>query len=742
MIIHEIIEKLHEKGVQLSIMGETTLRVEAPEGSLTEVQWEWLAKKKPILIEYLQKKRAVETSNTTASKEETCAHCKNTVEYYSDTGVPSCKHHRLLISEQQCATLPALKRITQTDFFLQDIEEIQQCLSREKKPICLDLETTGLKAHKEKIISLALGRPGQVFLLDLRPYYGLSAEWQAQWRYALRTLLQQADVTWVGHNLKFDAGFLQVHFGIQLCKMYDTMLVEQLIHGVGLLDPDVPVNLQAVATRYRLPVRKEARQWFAGLDLRPEEWAAPFPPEQLAYMIQDIQVPYQIGQLQQKQLQKNDLKRIVAIENQAIPAITALEQRGVLIDQTLWREILATKYERQLHLEAELTELLSTAFSNKGPQRSSSYQQTMVAWDEVSPRPPRGPEINLKSSVQLLKGLNAMGIEVSSTSEDTLEPLAGTFPVIAKLLQWKKLQKFRSAFGENLLEMIDSDGRLRCDYAQIGALSGRIICSRPNLQQIPSKEKNEDENIRRCFIAPPGHKLLKADLSNIELRILAEVANDETLLRMFAEGADLHEETARLMFNLPPETDTRKHLYKGQYPARALAKTINYGLAYGMGARGLANRAGIPEDVAKQLMETYFQTYSGIARWLRITAQQTLRRGYGVTLAGRRRPFIVNEKTDRATRASMERSAKNHPIQGTNADIMKRMLHLLQKNLPSEVTLVLAVHDEVVLECPDHLLEPAEQILKQAMEQACRDFLKVVHIPEAEVLIDEYWRKE
>jgi DNA polymerase-1 len=342
----------------------------------------------------------------------------------------------------------------------------------------------------------------------------------------------------------------------------------------------------------------------------------------------------------------------------------------------------------------------------------------------------------------LLVALAAMGIRVISTRESSLEPYAAQSPLIAKLLQWKKLQKFNSSFGENILAVIGPDGRLRGDFAQIGAASGRIICSKPNLQQIPSHEKNEDENIRRCFIAPEGYRLLKADLSNIELRILAEVAQDSELLRLFAEGADLHSETAKLMFNLPPETDTRKYLYKGKAPARDIAKTINYGLAYGMGAQGLAARVGVSEDVARELMNTYFSTYAGVARWLRTTAKQALQQGYAVTLAGRRRPFVVSPFADRALRGAMERSAKNHPIQGLNADIIKRALALLYERLPDAAHIVLAVHDEVVVECPEHTIETVEQTLKDAMVHACRDFLHVVHIPEPDVIVASYWKKD
>ncbi|GLV56321.1 hypothetical protein KDH_31620 [Dictyobacter sp. S3.2.2.5] len=663
--------------------------------------------------------------------------------------------------------------MTQEAFFLHDVCcEIAEALGQITGPIALDLETTGLNALHDRVVSIMIGIPGRVYILDMRPYYDLSPESQKEWRRALQAVFQTPTVTWIGHNLKFDWKFLSAHFAIQLPQVYDTMLVEQLIHGSGLSEKEFSVSLQQTAARYQISVEKEPRAWFPRLHMRPE-WSLPFPAQQLAYMVQDIEVPYRIYERQQQRIHELDLARIAQVENQALPALAAMELRGVLIDQTLWRSMLQKKAERQQILEQEIATTLGKALQKaydthqralqaeeqrlmhayQSERTSSSWpafrKEGLASWKadhKAPPRPSRTPQgdptINLASSTQLLAALSSMGIHVISTRESSLEPYAARFPLIAKLVQWKKLQKFNSSFGENILAVIGSDGRLRGDFAQIGAASGRIICSKPNLQQIPSHEKNEDENIRRCFIAPAGYKLLKADLSNIELRILAEVAQDRELLRLFAEGADLHAETAKLMFNLPPETDTRGYLYKGKASARDIAKIINYGLAYGMGAQGLAARVGVSEDVAKELMINYFNTYAGVARWLRTTAKQALKQGYAVTLAGRRRPFIATPLDDQAARGAMERSAKNHPIQGLNADIIKRALALLYQRLPETAHIVLAVHDEVVLECPEQNIIEVEGILKDAMVQACRDFLTVVHIPEPDVLVESYWKKD
>jgi DNA polymerase-1 len=309
------------------------------------------------------------------------------------------------------------------------------------------------------------------------------------------------------------------------------------------------------------------------------------------------------------------------------------------------------------------------------------------------------------------------------------------------LLEWKELEKFVTAFGKSLLRHVEDDGRIHASFDQLGAVSGRITCRDPNLQQIPKPQKGaEAEDLRSCFIAPEGYKLLVADLSNIELRILADVSRDSTMLKFFAEGKDLHSETARLMFKLGPDVDPKKHLING-VKARDIAKTINFGLAYGMGATGLAGRVGVDLETAKQLMNKYFATYKGVAGYLKQSGRKGTEQGYTVSLSGRRRSFSRAQLTDNKQRGEAERAAKNHPIQGTNADILKRALALLSERLPHGVHVVLTVHDEIVLETPLAQVEDAENLLKVAMIDACRDFLQHVEIPEPDVLIADYWVK-
>lgn len=587
----------------------------------------------------------------------------------------------------------------------------------------LDLETTGLNPRKTKIITIALGTADKVWTIDVRDFYACTDEGKVQWREALQSLLHREDISWAGHNLKFDWSFLAVHFDVRLRKVYDTMVAERLIHN----GERVSVSLLNAAARYGLDITKEERNWFVDLDQRPE-WEESLPPEQRAYIEQDIKVPHVLIGKQKEAVERLELQRVIALENSALPVIAAMEVKGFAVDVARWESILKVQKARQLTLTAQLKQRLGMALANQ-----EGIQQGVLFGERAL------PDLNLGSSGQLLKGLHALGIEVSGTSKDALEDVRSEHEIIPQVLEWKKLEKFVTAFGTSLLQWVERDGRIHATFDQLGADSGRITCREPNLQQIP-KPQDDDTNIRSCFIAQEGCKLLVADLSNIELRILAEVSQDPTMLRFFAEGKDLHSETAKLMFKLSPETDTKKHLING-VKARDIAKTINFGLAYGMGARGLAGRVGVELETAKKLMQTYFATYRGVDEYLKRTGRRGAKEGYAVSLSGRRRLFAQEDLADPVKRGRVERAAKNHPIQGTNADILKRALALLIERLPEGVSVVLTVHDEIVLEASVNSLDIAEKLLKESMMDACREFLKQVTIPEPDVLIAEYWVK-
>ncbi len=646
----------------------------------------------------------------------------------SPSGPPVGEQERVAVPQMVDGLPEALEPVVAPSSVLagsyQTAEQVLALAHRfpDAKHLVLDLETTGLDPRRCRVVTLAIGTPGQVAIIDLRGYYAAGFAEQQAWRDALQQLLHR-DVLWIGHNLKFDWSFLAVQFGMELGRIYDTMLVEKLLHA----GDHVSASLLNSAERYGITVTKEQRSWFIDLDRRPAEWAAPLPEAQLAYIRQDIEVPSQIYEKQQEVLARHDLARVVSLEHQALPAVAAMEVHGVCVDVERWRGILEARHQQRIELEGQIKQVLGEALARTLPAQAVLFGEPVL------------PSVQLSSSDQLKEALHALGVAVTSASKEALQEVQQAHPVITQLLEWKALEKFETAFGENLLGYVTSVGRIHATFDQLGAASGRVICREPNLQQIPRPMGKDDPyDLRHCFVAPQGCKLLIADLSNIELRILAEVSGDQTMLRFFAEGKDLHSETARLMFQIPKDVDPRAHIVNGK-SARDIAKTINFGLAYGMGAQGLANRVGVDLETARALMGTYFATYKAVSKYLGRSGKEGIAKGYAASLSGRKRFFSDEEL--RARRGEVERSAKNHPIQGTNADILKCALALLSQRLPVGVHVVLTVHDEVVLECPDELVSEATQVLKAAMVQGCREYLTTVAIPEPEVLIKGYWAK-
>ncbi len=727
----ELLQDLQKRDIRLECAGDK-LRYDAPKGGLTPELRTVLIEQKAALLALLSEVASQHEAGQASTEEEiatVCSLCGAEVECYSDQGIAYCLQH--WTEHLQSAAVPATSEHGSTTPSSAPLTSVQEILAlagqvSEMHPasLVLDLETTGLDPRTSKVITLAFGTPGKVTIIDLRGYYMASSAQQQAWEDALQQLLHREDILWIGHNLKFDWSFLAQQFGVKLGQVYDTMLVEKLLHAGG----HVSASLQASAERYGMTVTKEQRSWFIDLERCPSEWTAPLPEAQLTYIRQDIEVPYQIYERQQEAIAQHDLARVVSLEQQVLPAIATMELRGVCIDVEHWRSILEARHQQKAELERQIKQLLGEALARRQPAQETLFGEVTL------------PVVNLRSSDQLIQALHALDVHVTSASKEGLQEVAQHHAVIPRLVEWKALEKFETSFGENLLSYVTAEGRIHATFDQLGAASGRVICREPNLQQIPKPtEKNDPYDLRRCFVAPQGCKFLIADLSNIELRILAEVSADPTMLRFFAEGKDLHSETARLMFKLPMDVDPKVHLVNGK-KARDIAKTINFGLAYGMGAQGLANRVGVDLETARELMRTYFATYQAVSKYLTRSGKEGIARGYAMSLSGRRRFFSDEEMKVR--RGEAERSAKNHPIQATNADILKSALALLYNRLPIGIHVVLTVHDEIVLECPDEMVVEATQILKEVMVQACREYLKVVHIPEPDVLVDTYWKKD
>jgi len=286
--------------------------------------------------------------------------------------------------------------------------------------------------------------------------------------------------------------------------------------------------------------------------------------------------------------------------------------------------------------------------------------------------------------------------------------------MIARLLEYRELGKLKSTYVDALPQMVGKDGRIHTSFHQTGAITGRIASSDPNLQNIPIRSTVGQE-IRRAFVARPGHVFLAADYSQVELRILAHVSQDEALLEAFRQDQDIHRTTAAAVYNIPVENVT--------YNQRRFAKAVNFGLIYGMGAFRLARDSELTLAEAEKYIKAYFDRFPGIQKYLDETKELAKKQGYVETLLGRRRYFPVFRGTmtgqNRQSWLRAEREAVNHPIQGTAADIIKlAMIELFDRLRPFQAQLLLQVHDELLLELPEEEVEAVRPLMVETMMNA------------------------
>jgi len=365
-----------------------------------------------------------------------------------------------------------------------------------------------------------------------------------------------------------------------------------------------------------------------------------------------------------------------------------IERNGVLIDKALLQQQSHELAQRIVALEQEAYELAGQPFNLSSPKQL-------------------GEILFVKQGLPIVKK-TATG--APSTNEEVLEKLAEDHPLPARILEHRSLAKLKSTYTDKLPLMINPEtGRVHTNYAQAVAVTGRLASNDPNLQNIPVRTA-EGRRIREAFIAPPGHVIVSADYSQIELRIMAHISQDENLLRAFAEGVDVHKATASEVFGVPVEEVSSEQ--------RRYAKVINFGLIYGMSGFGLAQNLGIERSAANAYIERYFHRFAGVKRYMDDTRTQAKEKGYVETVFGRRLWLPEINSPNGPSRAGAERAAINAPMQGTAADLIKLAMVAVQDTLDAEgraSKIIMQVHDELVLEVPEAELDWARAEVPRLM---------------------------
>src|SRR5437762_6148209 len=556
-----------------------------------------------------------------------------------------------------------------------------------KHAIGLDTETTDLDPYTARLRLIQLAAPDGVYIVDLHRFNDDMKRSEAL--ASLRQMLAAPRPIKIAHNAKFDAKFIRHNLGVDIGGLFDTLLASQLV-SAG--DIEQRHGLEAIAGRYLNEAVDKSE--------RLSNWEFELSEAQLQYAARDAAVLIPLRDKLIERIKSLDLVRCAQLEFECVMPVVDLELAGFYMNKERWLEQLAIVEEKRAELANELQEMLG-----EGAAQASLFG------------PPRA-NINLDSQQQVTEALNRLGIPLpDSTRNWKLQPLATQYPVVAKLLEYRTMQKALTSYGENMVQFINpTTGRLHADFRQIGAPTGRFACTNPNIQQVPHAVE-----YRRCFMGhPTGRTLVIADYSQIELRILAEFSGDQAFMDAFRSGADLHRVTAAQVFNVASDQVTRDQ--------RDFAKRLNFGVVYGIGAQRFSMMTGLGVTEAENVLRRYFATYRGLDAYLRESANRAVNDREARTGSGRLVRFNY-DASDRQQVSMTQRNGKNAPIQGTSADILKRALRLLNDELRNtSAKIVNIIHDEIVVEVDEGESRAVAQRVERAMCAAGEEYLQTVPV--------------
>jgi DNA polymerase-1 len=562
----------------------------------------------------------------------------------------------------------------------------------------VDTETTSLDYMQAQVVGVSFCiEPGRAAYVPLGHDYAGAPDQlpRDEVLAALKPLLEDPARGKLGHHLKYDAHVLANH-GIALDGMrYDTMLESYVWNSVAARH-----DMDSVARRY-LGIETISYEDVAGKGAKQIPFSQ-VPVERAAeYAAEDADVTLRLHRTLWPAIGHEPLlKRLYErFEQPLVPVLQRMERRGVLVDREMLRAQSGELARRALELQEEAHRAAGQPFNLDSPKQLQVilYEKAQIP---VLRRTPTGQP---------------------STAEDVLEELADAHPLPRLILEYRGIAKLRSTYTEKLPEQVNPrTGRVHTSYHQAVAQTGRLSSTDPNLQNIPIRTP-EGRRIRQAFVAPPGHLLVAADYSQIELRIMAHLSGDEGLLRAFAEERDVHQATAAEVFGVPPEAVTADQ--------RRSAKAINFGLIYGMSAFGLARQLGVERGAAQRYVDLYFERYPGVKRYMDSTRARARETGWVETVFGRRLYLPDIRSRNRALQQYAERSAINAPMQGTAADIIKLAMIAVddwcRREAPEAARLIMQVHDELVLEVRQDAVERVAGAVRSLMAAAGADELRV-----------------
>jgi DNA polymerase-1 len=570
----------------------------------------------------------------------------------------------------------------------------------------VDTETTSLEPMTAQLVGISLSvKAGEACYIPVaHAYQGVPQQLEREHVLAkLKPWLEDATKLKVGQNLKYDSHIFANH-GVSLQGIHHDTLLESYVfesHRTHDMDSLALRHLNHTTIPFVDVCGKGASMiTFDQVEIgRATEYAA-----------EDADITLRLHQRMISEVESDDKLNFIYrnIELPTAVVLQKIERNGVQIDAALLEQQSAELGARIIELEAKAHELAEQPFNLGSPKQIGEIFFEKLKLPVVKKTPSGAP----------------------STDEEVLQKLAEDYPLPKVLLEYRSLSKLKSTYTDKLPKGINKQtGRVHTNYAQAVAVTGRLASNDPNLQNIPIRTK-EGRRIREAFVAPAGSHIVSADYSQIELRIMAHISEDENMLRAFAEGVDIHRATAAEIFGVAPEAVENEQ--------RRYAKVINFGLIYGMSAFGLASNLGIERGAAQSYIERYFARFSGVKQYMDDTRLQAKARGYVETVFGRRLWLPEINSPNGPRRQGAERAAINAPMQGTAADLIKLAMVAVQGWLEAEklgTRMIMQVHDELVLEVPDAELALIKQKLPELMAGVAQ--LKVPLI--AEVGVGPNW---
>lgn len=598
------------------------------------------------------------------------------------------------------------KTIKDTQHFYQKVDSplarklfLQNILKQ--TAVCFDTETTGLDPLTAELVGIAFSwEAGKGFYI---PFPESKSEAQVLIE-ELRPFFENKSIEKIGQNLKYDIKVLDKYDIKVAGKLFDTMLAHYLIN------PDMRHNMDVLAETY-LNYTPVSITELIGKKGKNQKSMRDVPvDDQTEYAVEDADVTLQLKQHFEKELDEAGTRKLFdEIEIPLLRVLAAMEVEGINLDVDFLKSLSGD-------LNADIERLTSEIFAEAGEEFNigSPKQLGEILFDKM----------------KLVEKPKKTKTGQYSTAEDVLSYLAKDHPIIQKVLDYRGLSKLKSTYVDALPEQVASDGRVHTDYMQTVAATGRLSSNNPNLQNIPIRTER-GRQVRKAFVPrDKNHTLLAADYSQIELRIIAALSEEENMIQAFTNGEDIHASTAAKVFNVPLSEVTREQ--------RSNAKTVNFGIIYGVSAFGLSNQTDLSRSEAKELIDNYYKSYPKLRNYMSDLVGYARENGYVKTVLDRRRYLNGINSSNAVVRGAAERNAVNAPIQGSAADIIKiAMINIFNKLEKShyKTKMLLQVHDELVFDVPNDELEDLKELIKTEMESA----FKMTVPLDVEVGLGENW---